>query len=224
MFTKRGKAVRQLITHIKPKSQIAEQYRNIRTNIHFSTVGSDIRSILVTSPSAGEGKTTTIANLAVVFGQQGKKVLVIDADMRKPTLHELFQVDTYYGLTSVLSGQASLEKCLQETDMENVSFLSSGPLPPNPAELLGFRMIEDVLQKAYQQFDLILVDTPPVLAVTDAHILANQCDGIILVVRSESTEKEKAVKAKQVLEHASGKVLGVILNAKEESKSKYGYY
>lgn len=224
MFTKRGKVIRKLIAHMKPKSQIAEQYRNIRTNIHFSTVGSDIRSILVTSPSAGEGKTTTIANLAVVFGQQGKKVLVIDADMRKPTLHEFFQVDNRSGLTSVLSGQAPLEKCVHETGMENVSFLSSGPVPPNPAELLGFRMTEDVLQEAYQQFDLVLVDTPPALAVTDAHILADQCDGIILVVRSESTEKEKAVKAKQLLEHTSGKLLGVILNAKEELKNKYGYY
>lgn len=224
MFRRRGEAVRKLMTYMKPKSQITEQYRNIRTNIQFSIMGSDIRSILLTSPSPGEGKTTTLSNLAIVFGQQGKKVLVIDADMRKPTLHQVFQLDNHQGLTNVLSGQISLEACLQETSIENISFISAGPIPPNPAELLGFGMKEHVLQKAYEQFDLVLIDTPPVLAVTDAHILANQCEGIILVVRSGVTGKEKAVKAKQVLAHASGKLLGVVLNDKEEVKDTYGYY
>ena len=209
---------------MKPNSHIAEQYRNIRTNIYFSALGSNTRSILLTSANAEEGKTTTIANLAVVFGQQGKKVLVVDADMRKPALHEVFRIENHKGLTNVLSGQCSLESCIQKTYIDNISFLPSGPTPPNPAELLGLRMKEDVIEKAYGQFDFVLIDTPPMLAVTDAHILANQCEGVILVVRSGVTEKGKVLKAKQMLEQSSGKLLGVILNGKEQLKGTYGYY
>ncbi|PEZ03478.1 tyrosine protein kinase [Bacillus sp. AFS018417] len=224
MFGKQRQTERKLVAHYEPKSQIAEQYRNIRTNIQFTAVDSDVRSIVVTSSCTGEGKTTTIANLAVVFGQQGKQVLVIDADMRKSKLHEMFHIHNQFGLTNVLSGQASFEQCVHKTEIENVSFLPSGPIPPNPAELLSFRMMGEMLEQAYAAFDIVLIDTPPVLAVTDAQIVANRCDGIILVVRSEVTEKAQIVKTKQLLDNASGKLLGVVLNDKKQQTDQYGYY
>ncbi|WP_439021127.1 CpsD/CapB family tyrosine-protein kinase [Bacillus thuringiensis] len=221
---KKRKPLRQLITHKEPKSRITEQYRNIRTNIEFTSVDSRIRSIIVTSANPGEGKTTTVANLAVVFGQQGKKVLVIGADLRKPSIQDLFAFHASNGLTNVLSGQTNVMQCIQKTDIENVYVMASGPIPPNPAELLGNRVMDEVLLEAYNMFDIVLIDTPPVLAVTDAQILANKCDGIILVVRSEKTEKDKIVKTKQILDKASGKILGVVLNDKKEEQEQYGYY
>lgn len=221
---KKRKPIRQLITHQEPKSRITEQYRNIRTNIEFTSVDSRIRSIMVTSANPGEGKTTTVANLAVVFGQQGKKVLVIGADLRKPSIQDLFAAHASNGLTNVLSGQTNVMQCIQKTDIENVYVMASGPIPPNPAELLGNRVMDEVLLEAYNMFDIVLIDTPPVLAVTDAQILANKCDGIVLVVRSEKTEKDKIVKTKQILDKASGKILGVVLNDKKEEQEQYGYY
>ncbi len=221
---KKRKPLRQLITHKEPKSRIAEQYRNIRTNIEFTSVDSRVRSILVTSANPGDGKTTTTANLAVVFGQQGKKVLIIGADLRKPTIQNLFAIHNSNGLTHLLSGQAKLMQCIQKTDIEHVYVMVSGPIPPNPAELLGSQVMDEALLEAYNMFDIILIDTPPVLAVTDSQILANKCDGIVLVARSEKTEKDKLVKAKQILEKSSGKLLGVVLNDKREENEKYGYY
>ncbi|MEC2255849.1 CpsD/CapB family tyrosine-protein kinase [Bacillus thuringiensis] len=221
---KKRKPLRQLITHKEPKSRITEQYRNIRTNIEFTSVDNHVRSIIVTSADPGDGKTTTIANLAVVFGQQGKKVLLIGADLRKPTIQNLFAIHSSNGLTNLLSGQAKLMQCIQKTDIENVYLMAAGPIPPNPAELLGSRAMDDALLEAYNMFDIILIDTPPVLVVTDAQVLANKCDGIVLVVRSEKTEKDKIVKAKQILDKASGKLLGVVLNDKREEKEQYGYY
>lgn len=221
---KKRKPLRQLITHKEPKSRIAEQYRNIRTNIEFTSVDNHIRSIIVTSVDPGDGKTTTIANLAVVFGQQGKKVLLIGADLRKPTLQNLFAAYSPNGLTNLLSGQTSFVQCIQKTDIENVYVMSAGPIPPNPAELLGYRKMDEVLLEAYKMFDIVLIDTPPVMAVTDAQILANKCDGVVLVARSEKTEKDKLIKVKQILDKASGKLLGVILNDKREEQESYGYY
>lgn len=221
---KKRKPLRQLITHKEPKSRIAEQYRNIRTNIEFTSVDNHIRSIIVTSVDPGDGKTTTIANLAVVFGQQGKKVLLIGADLRKPTLQNLFAAYSPNGLTNLLSGKTSFVQCIQKTDIENVYVMSAGPIPPNPAELLGYRKMDEVLLEAYKMFDIVLIDTPPVMAVTDAQILANKCDGVVLVARSEKTEKDKLIKVKQILDKASGKLLGVILNDKREEQEPYGYY
>lgn len=221
---KRKTAKRKLIAHKEPKSTIAEQFRNIRTNLQFAAVGNEMRSIMITSPDPEEGKTTIISNLAVVLGQQGKKVLVMGADLRKPTVQNVFGVHNTEGLTNVLSGQSSFAGCVQETVVDNVYVISAGPIPPNPAELLATKRMDEVLLEAYELFDIVLVDTPPVLIITDAQILANKCDGVILVIRSEQTEKERALKSKQALEQASGKLLGVILNDKKMNKEMYGYY
>ncbi|MFK4367673.1 capsular exopolysaccharide synthesis family protein [Bacillus sp. RC55] len=215
---------RQLIAHQQPKSPISEQYRNIRTNIEFASVDTNLHSLMVTSANPSEGKTTTTANMAVVFAQQGKKVLLIDADMRKPAMHQMFQVDNIFGLTNVLTHSERLEKCVQTTLVDNLHFLACGPIPPNPAELLGSKSMKELLGQAYSMYDLVIFDLPPILAVTDAQIMANVCDASILVIRSESTEKETAVKAKGLLESAKGKLLGVVLNDREREQGLYYYY
>ncbi|XBO90254.1 CpsD/CapB family tyrosine-protein kinase [Bacillus paranthracis] len=215
---------RQLIAHQQPKSPISEQYRNIRTNVEFASVDTNLHSLMVTSANPSEGKTTTTANMAVVFAQQGKKVLLIDADMRKPAMHQMFQVDNIFGLTNVLTHSERLEKCIQTTSVDNLHFLACGPIPPNPAELLGSKSMQELLAQAYSTYDLVIFDLPPILAVTDAQIMANVCDASILVVRSEATEKEAALKAKGLLESAKGKLLGVVLNDREREHGLYYYY
>lgn len=215
---------RKLVTALDPKSSISEQYRTIRTNIQFSSVDKEIRSIMVTSSGPAEGKSTTVANLAVVFAQQGKHVLLVDADLRKPTTHYTFNVMNNYGFTSVLTKQLSLKQAVCETEIENLSVLPSGPIPPNPAELLLSKAMERFFEEVYQEYDMILFDSPPVVAVTDAQILANKCDGTILVAYSGKTEKDQLLKAKDLLQSAQGKLLGVVLNHKEIQGSSYYYY
>ncbi|WP_239454433.1 CpsD/CapB family tyrosine-protein kinase [Bacillus suaedaesalsae] len=215
---------RSLITITNSKSPISEQYRTIRTNIQFSTVDKELKTVMVTSAGPGEGKSTTTANLAVVFAQQGKKVLLIDGDLRKPTVHYTFRLNNHIGLTNVLTKQASLENSVRETEQENLYVLPSGPVPPNPAELLGSRAMKELLTNTSAQFDVVVFDTPPVLAVTDAQVLANECDGVVLVVSSGKTENEASIKAKELLVNANAKILGVVLNNKPQKESQYYYY
>lgn len=219
-----NKQRRSLITLMAPKSPISEQYRTIRTNIQFSTVDEAIRSIVVTSAAPGEGKTTTVSNLAVVFAQQGKKVLLIDADLRKPTTHYTFQIMNTKGLTNVLTKQIHFHEAVQETVMENLNILTSGPIPPNPSELLASNAMKQLLKEAYKLYDLVLFDSPPILAVTDAQVLANLSDGSIMVTSSGFTDKDVAVKAKELLEDAKSKLLGAILNNKQVNEKSYYYY
>ncbi|OCA88913.1 CpsD/CapB family tyrosine-protein kinase [Pseudobacillus wudalianchiensis] len=219
-----GQAQRKLIAKTDPKSPISEQYRTIRTNILFSSVDQEIRSLMVTSAGPGEGKSTTTANLAIVFAQQGKKVLLVDADMRKPTMQYTFNTSNTIGLTNVLAKQKVLEAAVFETDVDGLDLLSSGPIPPNPAELLGSKAMAELVQEAYDQYDVVIFDTPPVLAVTDAQVLANQCDGTVLVINSGKTEIDGASKAKELLESAKAKLLGVVLNNRKLKESSYYYY
>ncbi|PKG23711.1 CpsD/CapB family tyrosine-protein kinase [Niallia nealsonii] len=215
---------RKLITKYDPKSPISEQYRTIRTNILFSSVDEEIRTIMVTSSGPGEGKSTTTANLAVVFAQQGKSVLLVDADLRKPTVHYTFNTLNTSGLTSVLTNQMPLMEAVQAHDEKNLFILSSGPVPPNPSELLSSRAMKHFMEQALEEFDVILFDTPPVLAVTDAQILANICQGSVLVVSSGSTEKDSLIKTKELLSASNGKILGVVLNNKKQDKHNNYYY
>ncbi|WP_106406383.1 CpsD/CapB family tyrosine-protein kinase [Bacillus marinisedimentorum] len=215
---------RSLIAHHDKKSPISEQYRTIRTNIEFASIDEDLRTIMVTSSGPGEGKSTTAANVATVFAQQGKKVLLIDGDMRKPTVHYTFQLQNMYGLSNVLTGQKEITEAVNFSEVTDLFILTCGPIPPNPAELMGSRNMQRFLEEAKGIYDLIIFDTPPVLAVTDAQILANQCDGTILVTSSGKTEIEAAQKAKDLLEHAKGKLLGVVLNNKPQQQGNYYYY
>ncbi|MCI1857412.1 MAG: CpsD/CapB family tyrosine-protein kinase [Sporolactobacillus sp.] len=215
---------RHLIAFYKPKSTTAEQYRTIRTNIDFSAVDRQLKTIMVTSSGPAEGKSTTAANLAVVMAQQGKRVLLVDSDMRKPTMHYTFRLRNLRGLTTILTKRTSFEEAVQKTAADNLFVLTSGPIPPNPAELLSSAAMESFIKHALTFFDTVIIDTPPVLAVTDAQILANLCDGTVLVVRSGVTEKDAALRAKELLVKAKAKILGVVLNGKPVSKSNHYYY
>nr|WP_307191835.1 CpsD/CapB family tyrosine-protein kinase [Mesobacillus stamsii] len=215
---------RMLVTFLDPKSPISEQYRTIRTNIEFSSIDEDMQAIMVTSSGPAEGKSTTAANLAVVFAQQEKQVLLVDADLRKPTVHYTFNLTNTFGLTSVLSKQMQLVEAVDDSEIDNLGILTSGPIPPNPAELLGSKAMNQFLVEAREHFDVIIFDTPPVLAVTDAQVLANKCDGSILVVYSRRTEMDGAIKGKELLENTKSKLLGVVLNHKKLQSSDYYYY
>ncbi|MDN4495112.1 CpsD/CapB family tyrosine-protein kinase [Ureibacillus sp. BA0131] len=203
---------RKLIVRESPKSIYAEQYRAIRTSINFSMPDKDIKTIVVTSPKSGEGKSTISANLAGVFSQEGKNILLVDADMRKPTVHYTFNLMNSYGLSEVLSGQYELRDAIQDTYIEGLYVLPSGSIPPNPAELLNSKRMNQLLFELKAQFDFIFFDTPPILSVTDSQILANKCDATILVINSRQTPKELASKSKSILQHSKSNIIGVILN------------
>lgn len=215
---------RQLITQLNPRSPISEQYRTIRTNIEFSSIDEPVRTIVITSPGPGEGKSLSTANLAIVYAQQGKRCLLVDADLRKPTVHYTFRLDNLQGLSNVLVQEIDLNKVVSESGIENLDIISSGPIPPNPAELLGSNRMKQFVKEVRKLYDVILFDSPPVNVVTDAQILANIVDGSVLVIRSEHTEIEDAIRAKESLESAKGKILGTILNDLDKKSSQNYYY
>ncbi|MGK9431419.1 CpsD/CapB family tyrosine-protein kinase [Bacillus atrophaeus] len=220
MGFRKKKAKRGLaqISVLQNKSLVAEQYRTIRTNIAFSSVQTNLRSILVTSSVPGEGKSFSAANLAAVFAQQEKKVLLVDADLRKPTIHETFQLENVTGLTNVLVGTCSLSETVQQTPIDNLYILTCGPTPPNPAELLSSKAMGDLILDIYDQYSLVIFDSPPLLAVADGQILANQTDGSVLVVLSGKTKIDTVQKAKDALEQSKAKLLGALLNKKKLKK------
>ncbi|WP_260681900.1 CpsD/CapB family tyrosine-protein kinase [Alkalicoccobacillus porphyridii] len=219
-----NKTQRQLVADLHKHSPISEQYRTIRTNIEYSSVDKDLRSFVVTSAGPSEGKSTTVANLAIVMAQNGQKVLVVDADMRRPTVHYTFAIPNTRGLTNVLSKQTSLEEASQQTTIENLFILTCGPIPPNPAELINSQMMEIVLREALEQFDVVFFDAPPVMAVTDAQLLANKADGTIIVTSSGKTDREELIKTKELLTKTNANLLGVILNNKPVDEKNYYYY
>lgn len=222
--TQSNNKVRHLIAKMNPRSPISEQYRTIRTNLQFASIDEPLQSVLITSPGPTSGKSLTAANLAVVYAQQGKKTLLIDADMRKPTVHYTFRIDNLRGLSNLLIGDSTLEEAVSSSDVENLDILTCGPIPPNPAELLASNKMEKILKHAEQLYEFIIFDTPPLLAVTDAKILANIVDGSILVVRSKVTTLEEVEKAVNLLDDGRAKVLGAVLNDKEKKESAYYYY
>lgn len=215
---------RRLITVSDSNSIIAEQFRTIRSNIKFSVPDTDIKTILVTSSTPGEGKSTNAANLGVVFAQEGKKVLIVDADMRKPTLHHTFGVFNTMGLSTVLSKQYEIDGAIQETPIVGLNIITSGPVPPNPAELLSSNTFNSFLEEIKKNYDIIIFDAPPLLSVSDAQILSNQCDGTLLIIHSGVVEKEDVLKAKSTLTAAQAKILGVVLNQYKMPKNRKYYY
>ena len=223
--SKMNKDARNLITVTQPKSPIAEQYRTIRTNIEFMAVDKEIKVILITSATQSEGKSTTSSNLAVAYAQQGKKVLIIDTDMRRPTVHYTFKVANGLGLSSLLTRQAELEKAILPTKVDNLSILTAGPIPPNPAELLSSRSMENLMLQLRESYDVIILDAPPLLQVADSRITSKLTDGVVLVVGCTTSDRQRVLKAKEQLELAEAKILGVVLNRRElTDDSAYQYY
>lgn len=215
---------RKLIVHEDAKSPIAEAYRTLRTNIQFSKVDGDLRTIMFTSAGPGEGKSTTAANTAVAISQTGKKVIMIDCDLRKPVLHKIFGKRNR-GVTNILVEELSVADLVQDTDIDNLRILTSGPIPPNPSELLGSARMLEIIESLKQLADVVIIDAPPTVAVTDASVLASKVDGIVLVLNSQTVRPEMAQKAKELLTKANGHILGVILNRVEiEEEHAYYYY
>lgn len=215
-----------LISVSNPSSVIAEQFNTIRTNIEFSNVDRKLKSIVLTSSTASEGKSTVAANLAVSFARQGKKVLLVDADLRRPTLEKTFGLANPLGVTNYLTEDTiSINDVIYKTTVDNLYIIPSGPTPPNPSELIGSRKMEKMIGILESTFDLIIYDAPPVLSVTDAQLLANKVDGVVVVVRVNKTEKENVRRAIGLIKHVGGRVIGTILNDVEESTNGYyGYY
>jgi capsular exopolysaccharide synthesis family protein len=214
-----------IITLKNPKSPVAESYRTLRTNIQFSSFDNRVKAIVVTSSGPGEGKTTTSANLAVTTAQGGNKTILIDCDMRNPKEHKIFALSNKIGLSNVLVGEVFFEDAVNETDIENLYILTSGTRPPNPAELLASDKMKKFLEELKQEFDYIIIDTPPIIMVTDAQVLSQYADGCLLVVSAGEADKDAAIKAKELLEKVNAKILGVVLNKLDTSrKGYYGYY
>jgi protein-tyrosine kinase len=220
--SKNHKLWRSLITVKSKNRQSSEQYRSLRSNINFASINKEVRSLVITSPRAGDGKTTTASNLAIVFAQEGKRVLLVDADLRKPSVHWLFHLPNQFGLSNYLIGQMELEPLLTNV-YPNLDILTSGTVPPNPSELLSSLSMKEFLRTIKEQYDLIILDTPPVLVITDATLIANQCDGTMLVVRAKKSEMKDVQKAKEQLGFAGATVLGAVINGKKQQKDSYYY-
>lgn len=179
---------------------------------------------MVTSAGPREGKSTTVANLAVSIAQSGKSVLVVDADLRNPTQHKLFGLDNREGLSVALLQDQDYRTYIRETTVPGMMILTGGPIPPNPAELVGSQRMKRLIEEASEQFDIVLIDTPPIVAVTDAAIISQEVDGVILVIASGEVNKDYAQRAKDLLDKVGAKILGAVLNKVDMKTSEYYYY
>ena len=216
--------MKAIISYNDPKSVISEQYRAIRTNIEYSNVDQNTKTILVTSSDKNEGKTTTVSNLAVSFANLNKKVLLIDCDLRNASIHKMFRLNNIYGLTDILAKDKAVDKCIQKTELENLYVLTAGAIPPNPAEILSSEKMKNLIEDLKNIYDYIFIDTPPIGLVTDAGVLSSFIDGVVLVVKSESVEKKYLEETKKKLDAVDARILGAILNSYKSEQKDYDYY
>lgn len=212
-----------VVTARHPRSPITEAYRVLRTNIQFSGLTNSSATLLVTSAAPGEGKTTTAANLAVIMAQAGKQVILIDSDLRRPAMHRFFGLPNSLGLTNLLVEEPDLEATLAKTEVDGLRVLTSGPLPPNPTELLSSPQMAALIQQLKARADVVILDSPPALAVADASVLATQVGATLMVIEAGHTRSEVCRQSKEILERVGGKLLGVALN-KLSRRRAAGYY
>lgn len=205
---------RSLLSYNHPHGSISEQYRMIRNNIQYASNGKKINSLLVTSPSEGEGKSTAIVNLAICMAQRGDRVLIIDANFRNSSIHKIFNVQISPGLSNVLGQQLEIREAIYNTEVEGLDILPSGLRFHNSTELLGSQFMNTIMEFASANYDMILLDCPPVLGVSDTNALVDKCDGVILLLNSGKTQQNQAIEAKRALLFAKANILGVILNKK----------
>ena len=212
-----------LITLTDPRSPASEAYRTLRTNLSFYSVDEPIRTLVVTSPAPDEGKSTTIANLAVTLAQGDNRTILVDCDLRRPSLHKIFGVNNERGLTTMVLEEAG-EPFLEATPVENLWLIPSGPKPPNPADLLGSRRVDQVIASLSERADIVLIDAPPVIGVTDAAVLGAKVDGVLLVISAGNTRREHAERAKELLEKARVRIIGATLTNAPRERTLGGYY
>ncbi len=216
----------RLITKNTPRDPVSEAYRVIRTNLSFSTVDDDLNNMLVTSSAPSEGKSTTAANLAIVMAQTGKHVILVDADLRRPVQHKIFDLSNNRGLTTaILDTEANIDEHINDSGISNLRIMTSGPIPPNPSELLSSQRMEQLLDMLREHSDFVIFDTPPVLTVTDSSILATKVGGTLLVVDTGNTRRSTLAQAYELLNNSGGHVYGVLLNRlKPSRRGYYNYY
>jgi capsular exopolysaccharide synthesis family protein len=210
------------VTIEDPAGPASEAYRTLRTNLLFARVDSPPKAIVVTSPGPGEGKSTTSANLAVVLAQANKSTLIMDCDFRKPVLHKIFRLRNIRGVVNALAGEHGLSEIWQQP-LPGLNVVTSGTIPPNPAELVGSRRFAELIEQAREEFDYVLIDSPPTEAVSDAMIASTQADGVLLVLDAQNTRKGVLWQAMRNLEAVGGTVLGTVMNNFEGAKGKYYY-
>lgn len=221
-----------MVTFTKPRSPAAEAYRTLRTNIQFSSLDKPVRRLLLASAGPDEGKSTTVANLAVAMAQADAKVVVVDCDLRRPAQHTLFNLRNGPGLTNLFlsaadgrSGEGETDLPLQPTAVPNLWLLASGPIPPNPAELLGSRRMDEILDQLAERADVVLMDSPPIVPFADAAVLSAKADGVLLVVGAGTAKRDLARKAKAQLEAVNAPVLGLVVNNVPFDAAAFaGYY
>jgi capsular exopolysaccharide synthesis family protein len=214
-----------LITLTNPRAPAAEAYRTLRTNLMFYNLDDPVRTLVVTSPVAGEGKSTVLANLAVTLAQGGHSTILVDADLRKPSQHDLWELDNVHGLTSMLLDDAALRNPpLQTSGVDHLTILTSGTLPPNPADVLGSRRMDDVIAALKAEADYVVFDAPPVLAVTDAALLGLKLDGLVLVLRAGMSRRDHAARAKEELDRVKVALVGTVLVNAPHDRAVGGYY
>ncbi|WP_195265443.1 CpsD/CapB family tyrosine-protein kinase [Clostridium sp. 1001275B_160808_H3] len=211
------------IVEKEPKSIAAESYRTLRTNIQYSSFDKEYKVIMVTSSEPGEGKSTTAGNLALCLAQGEKKVILMDCDLRKPSLHKKFKVSNLVGLSDVIIGKEELVSALHRYN-KNLVILTSGKIPPNPSEMLSSKAMTTLIETLKENFDYIILDTPPVQAVTDSQVLSTKADGTILVVKAEKTKKDSVENAINLLKKVNANIIGTVLNGIDNSRNKYYYY
>jgi len=211
------------IVENKPKSIVAEAYRTLRTNIQYSSFDKEIKTIAITSAEMAEGKSTIAGNIALTFAQSEKKVILIDCDLRKPSVHKNFKASNLVGISEVLLGKATIEESVQKRN-DNLYFLTSGKIPPNPSEMLASSAMTELIEKLKEEYDIIVLDTAPIRVVTDAQILSTKVDGTILVVRAEITKKDVVIEAKNLLDKVGANIIGTVLYAVKNKSGKYYYY
>jgi capsular exopolysaccharide synthesis family protein len=207
----KGTLLGSLVAHSYPESIISEQFRSIQANIKFVTGSNESKIFLITSPNRGEGKSTAAANLAVSMAQQKEKVLLIDANLRNPGLHSIFNIQNSSGLTDILTGRTNFYDEIYHTEIGRLDVITSGPIPMNPVELLSSPLMRSLLINSQKSYDVILIDSYSVLELVDTKLLANQCDGIVLVIQSGKTGQDEALEAKRVIEFGKGNLIGVII-------------
>jgi capsular exopolysaccharide synthesis family protein len=212
-----------LVAHIDPKSPAAEAYRTLRTSIQFAGLDHKCRSIVVTSSSPGEGKSTTVANFGVVLAQTGSQVCLVDSDLRRPTLHRIFGLGNSRGLTTALLDGVPFTEVAQATSVPGLFVLTSGPLPPNPAELVGSNRMREALEGAGGDYDMVLLDSPPVVSVADAVALATFADGVVMVVQTGKVPHEVIRRATSQILAVKGRILGVVMNGVNMKRDGYYY-
>ena len=212
-----------LITLTNPRSPASEAYRTLRTNLMFSSINEPLQTLVATSAGPDEGKSTTIANIAVIFAQGGKRTILVDADLRRPSQHMIWGIEQEPGLTTMLLEDMP-EPPVCEVGVENLWVLPSGPLAATPADVIGSSRMDAIIEHLESMADVILFDTPPVVAVTDAALLASKVDGALLVLRAGTTKRDYAEQAKELLEHIHVRIVGVVLTNAQIDKKMGAYY